>query len=337
MQDRLNKIRKKYQNTENLLEIYLENYHNNYIYIRIDYYKKLKKHKLSWIDLEHFQDNFESVISYEYMPEDMIRYLKDLLSKIDNYNFYKKKRREKYVVYVKSGWTQENYELIFNQFINKEDVILDKIFNLVFENLPLKLSCFYEELSAPKNGTVGKFECEEEFEFDLFTGDLKTIFDDSISVRGEEFYKNGRVLFLEKIKNEYVAIVGDTSLYVVSIKYDDLTKCIQMRCLCPDDCCCYHFYAVVLAIREKRFKKFYKVIPNENNISLLDKVMNFQFLLSIGMDDQGVHFLIIDNNQLCLVPVFDEQRRITFKVLEDDENETLSKRIAEVEKNKLCN
>ena len=44
-QNKLNKIKKEYKNTNMLFEIYLENYHNNYIYIRLDYFKKEHVHK----------------------------------------------------------------------------------------------------------------------------------------------------------------------------------------------------------------------------------------------------------------------------------------------------
>lgn len=329
----LQKIKKKYHYTDTLIEIYLENYHKHYLYIRIDYYKKLKKYKLSWIDLNHYQNNFDSIISYEYMPEDMIYYLKDLISKLDNHHFYQKPLKEKYKVKVTSNLLlkkNQPYSLIFNQFIHKEDKTLYNIFNLVFENLPFKLTCFFEELSAHFTGTTGKYELEEEFEFDLINGELSTIIDDSQRKLGEEFYQGGRVLFLEKINNEYIAIVGDTSLYAISIKYDDSTKKVQMTCACPASYSCYHFCAVVLAIRNHKFNKFYKVTPKRNNTSLLDRVMNFQYILSIGIDDQGNHFLIIENNQLKLVPILDSQGESVFEILEDDEEGTLSKRINDI-------
>lgn len=328
----LEKIRKYFKHTEQVLEIYLENYHNNYIYIRVDYYKKLKKHKLSWIDLRHYNNNFESIVSYEYMPDDMSNYLRGLLSDLDNKKYYNKKIKEKYKVHVLSDLVNkdEKYQLIFNQFINKEDKTLYSIFNVVFENLPNKLFCFFEELEAIFKGNTGKYECEEEFEFDLFKGDMTEIFEESVRERGLEFYQSGRVLFLEKIKNEYVAIVGDTSLISVSVKYDEDTKQVQMVCACPQDCCCHHFYAVILAIRNKKFNKFYKVTLKRNGESLLDRVMNFNYILSIGMDDQGVHFLIIEDNKLKLVPVVDQNGECIFEVLEDDDEENLTKRIQEV-------
>ena len=78
---------------------------------------------------------------------------------------------------------------------------LYSIFNLIFENLPNKLWCFFEELGARITGTTGKYECEEEFEFDLFNGDVGKIFEDHIQREGEKFYQEGRVLFLEKIND----------------------------------------------------------------------------------------------------------------------------------------
>ena len=57
----LDSIKKNYKNTEFLLDIYLSDYHDNYIYIRLDYYKKSKSYKLSWLDLKAYNNNFESI------------------------------------------------------------------------------------------------------------------------------------------------------------------------------------------------------------------------------------------------------------------------------------
>ena len=60
----LTKVKKNYKNTNLFCDIYLENYHNFYLYIRLDYYKKLKCYRLSWIDLVHLEKyNFDSLLT----------------------------------------------------------------------------------------------------------------------------------------------------------------------------------------------------------------------------------------------------------------------------------
>ncbi len=47
--------------TELFAEVFLENYNNRNIYIRIDFFKKARVYKLSFIDLEHVESNDISV------------------------------------------------------------------------------------------------------------------------------------------------------------------------------------------------------------------------------------------------------------------------------------
>lgn len=326
-------IKKHYKNTELLLSLYFENYHHTYLYIRIDYYKKLKTYKLSWLDLAHYHHNFDSIISYEYMPMDMINYIKDLLTKMDNTNLYPKPNTDNNIIYLNSNLPNQKGEklsLSINQFINAKDHLLYKLTEVIFENLPKKLNCFYDELIASVTGNTLKYKYQEEFTFDLFQGDINELIEEPIKTRGEDYYNQGRVFFLEQLNNTYYAVVGGTGLYVVKINYQEKDKKIKVYCSCPCDFYCKHIYAVILAIRNKKFRKFYKLIPNRHQISLLERVMNFNFLLSIGLDDQGNNYLVIENDQIKLLPLRNKEGSSNWEVFEDDAEGNLTKRLNEL-------
>jgi len=312
--------------------MYLENYHKHYIYIRIDYYKKIKKHRLSWLDLRHYDNNFETIISYEYVPDDMSSYLREMIEKID-LNLYKDKTDidDNYRVSINSDLFKKN--IVFKRYILKNDEILFKVLEVVFDSLPGKLMCFYEELTASINGVTFKYDYRDEFTFDLYNEDINRLFEPDIKKNCQEIYDSGRVFFLEKIKDLYIAIVGGQSLYVVTIKYDEITKQIKIYCACPCPCICNHIGAVIFAIRNKKFRKFYKLIPKRENRSLLDRVMNFNFLLSIGTDDQGLHYIVIEDNQVKLFPVLNRDGETDWEVFEDDSQGSLTKRIKEIVSN----
>ena len=63
---------------------------------------------------------------------------------------------------------------------------------------------------------------------------------------------------------------------------------------------------------------------------LIDKIVNFNFLLTIGIDDQGINYLIIEDGLLKLLPVINQDGISEWKVLEDDSKNSLSKRLKEI-------
>ena len=321
-------IKKQYKNTDMLFDLYLENYHNFYIYIRLDYYKKLKLYKLSWIDLANIDTkDIASTISYEYIPLGIIGELEQIAKNI-HINKYEKITKDEYKVTINNNLFNNKFTFTFNRYIPKELSILFNLLVVIFDNLPRKLNSFLEELGAEIIGNTKKYEYTEEFKFDLFNDNLDSLFDYQIIARGKEYHEEGRVFFLEKIKDRYFAVVGGKNLlYVVIIKYDEENKKTSVYCSCPCEYYCKHIYAVILAIRNNELRKFYKITHNSDDLNLLDRVMNFNFLLTIGIDDQGNNYLVIEDGQLKLLPVLNSDGKSEWIVLEDDEKETLTKRL----------
>ena len=324
-------IKKQYKNTDMLFDLYLENYHNFYIYIRLDYYKKLKLYKLSWIDLANIDNkDIANTISYEYIPLGIIGELEQIAKNI-NINKYDKITKDEYKVTINNNLFNNKFTFTFNRYIPKELSILFNLLVVIFDNLPRKLNSFLEELGAEIIGNTKKYEYTEEFDFDLFNDDLDKLFDYQVIARGKEYHKEGRVFFLEKIKDRYFAVVGGKNiLYVVIIKYDEENKKTSVYCSCPCEYYCKHIYAVILAIRNNELRKFYKITHNSNDINLLDRIMNFNFLLTIGIDDGGNNYLVIEDGQLKLLPVKNNQGKSEWIILEDDSNDSLTKRLKEI-------
>lgn len=327
---KLDTIKKHYKNTDILLEIYLENYHNFNIYIRLDYYKKTKIYKLSWIDLANIdKDNVENIISYEYIPTNLIQELERIINNI-TINKYEKIISDENKVTITSNFNNHKSNYTFNRYIPKELNILFNIMTIIFDSLPRKLHAFIEELGAEIIGNTNKYEYTEEFNFDLFKDNIDTLFGNAVTEKGKKYYEEGRVFFLEKVKDRYYAVVGGKGLYVIIIKYDSDKKRMQVYCSCPCEFYCKHMYAVIMAIRNKQFRRFYKITNKFNNTNLLDKVMNFNFLLTIGIDDQGNNYLIIEDGELKLLPIINDKGKSDWIILEDDDKETLTKRLNEI-------
>ena len=83
----------------------------------------------------------------------------------------------------------------------------------------------------------------------------------------------------------------------------------------------------------RSFSRFYKICPKNNAKDLLEKVLSFDYYLCLGVEDD---LLVIVNNQgsLELVPVVDEDNNPLWDVLEDTEDEYLTKEIESIIENK---
>ena len=328
----IDKIKKQYKNTELLLDIYIKNYHSVSLYIRIDYYKKEKSYKLSWLDLSHIKgNNISNIISYEYIPDGVIKQIEKLLIDI-NTDKYNNPSNEENLVIVNSEFKYNKFNISFDRYIPKEINPLFNLMVIVFDNLPRKLNGFLQEMSALIIGNKNKYEYEEAFDFDLFNDDIDNHFDYEIIERGEKYYEEGRVLFLEKVGDRYFGVVGGKSLYVTIIKYDEIKKQTMVYCSCPCEFKCKHIYAVIKAIRNNKFRKFYKISHKNGDMPIFDRIMNFNFLLTIGIDDQDNNYLIIEDGLLKLLPVINNQGKSEWIIIEDDDKNTLSKRLEKIVK-----
>ena len=324
-QKQIHKINNTYKNTKLLLDIYLENYHNFNIYIRLDYDKKRKVYLLSWCNLNTY--NNENTISHEYLNIDEVTKIEKI---IDNINSYEYLESDTCIVNINNYFSNKLITYKFNRYIPKELSGLFNIMVIIFDNLPLKLNSLLQELSAKIIGNTSKFEYHEPINFDLFKDNLDKLFPSEIRSRGLEYYNNHRIFFLEQLGDTYFALVGGSELYVITIKYNETNKIMQVNCSCPCTFHCKHIYAVILAIRNHEFKKFYKITHKSDDINLLDRVMNFNFFLCIGIDDQGINYLVIQDDIIKLLPILNTSGKSEWQILEDDEFDTLTKRLEEI-------
>ena len=194
-----------------------------------------------------------------------------------------------------------------------------------------KLDNFLYELHAEIMDTKSRYEYQDALLFDLYEEDLGKIFHNKIIERGKKYYKEEKVKFLEKIDDKYYSVVTGTEKYLTVIKYDEETKKMLVYCTCPCEFFCKHIYAVIRAIRDNKLKKFYKVIYINKEANLLENITNSKYLLCSGVEDDYLE-IINKYGEIELVPILDNENRLNFKILEDDEKNTLEKEIKKVVK-----
>lgn len=324
-------IKKYYKKDAIFLELKLINYEGFNLYMILTESKKYSSYRLSWFDLDEIKDkHIEKYICCEYIQSDIIDLIKNDYAKYDvaiDYNdeFLTDKDTVIFNANIKTKKSNA-INVSFKKYLPKNLSILADLIIFVFKNMPRKYEGFMYELLAKLTGSTEKYEYKKEFEFDLFNGDINEIFRYPIVQRGQKYYEEDKIEFLEKIDNRYFAIVEGTEKYIVIVKYDEKEKKTQVYCSCPCEFYCKHICAVILAIRDNKFKRFYKIMYKNPNKNLLERIMDFEYFLCLGLVEQN--FEIINNyGELELVPILDVNNKYNWEILEDSEDEKLMKQV----------
>ena len=324
-------IKKYYKKDAIFLELKLINYEGFNLYMILTESKKYNSYRLSWFDLDEIKDKYiEKYICCEYIRSDIIDFIKNDFAKYDvaiDYNdeFLTDKDTVIFNANIKTKKSNA-INVSFKKYLPKNLTILADLIIFVFKNMPRKYEGFMYELLAKLTGSTEKYEYKKEFEFDLFNGDINEIFRYPIVQRGQKYYEEDKIEFLEKIDNRYFAIVEGTEKYIVIVKYDEKEKKTQVYCSCPCEFYCKHICAVILAIRDNKFKRFYKIMYKNPNKNLLERIMDFEYFLCLGLVEQN--FEIINNyGELELVPILDVNNKYNWEILEDSEDQKLMKQV----------
>lgn len=329
-------IRKYFRKDKMFLELVLFNYSGYYIYVRIDYLKKTKSYKLSWFDLDKVLDNnIDKYSSFEYMEDNIINDISFIFNNYDCDLEEKRSLNDEDLVMLKANIKTKVNKMIdveFNRYLPRDLRVLDSLFIIIFRYLPKRLDSFLEEIFASiyNNPT---YDYRREIDFDLFNDNIDDIFSYNITKRGLDYYENDKVLYLEKVDDRYFGVVLGNEKYVTEIRYNEEKKKLSVYCSCPCDFYCKHIYAVILSIRNNRFKRFCKVMFKDKDKNILEKVMEYDYFLCL--DVVGEFLEIINNDgELDFVPIFDEEGNERFDILEDTEDLLITKKVKETLENK---
>ena len=128
-------------------------------------------------------------------------------------------------------------------------------------------------------------------------------FQHQIIKRGEDYYKAGNVIQVIKNKNFFIAKVKGSNYYEVKINIDNDSKTLSCNCTCPCEFLCKHEYAVLLAIKNKKYiEKELKEEIVKNNISLNELIKNIpatelkDYILKIIFNKNFSDYLVLDFN-----------------------------------------
>ncbi len=160
---------------------------------------------------------------------------------------------------------------------------------------------------------IGKYDCDnfenrinEKLEDEIINKIIdKNInnFQHQIIKRGEDYYKAGNVSQVIKNKNTFIAKVEGTDYYEVKITIDKDSKNLSCNCTCPCEFSCKHEYAVLLAIKNKKYiEKELKEEIVKNNITLNELIQNIpaaelkQYILKKIFNKNFSDYIVLDFN-----------------------------------------
>lgn len=329
--EKIDLIKKAYKKEFTYIELSLLNYEGYSFYICLNYNKKYDSYKLRWFDLEDIIDsNIDKYMSCEYIPNNFIKKIDEHFAKISGSSKYIESINfEQDIVELNAHIKTETTDKInikFKKYLPKSMGYLLDLFVIIFKNMPRFYENFFFEITAEFTDTTERYEYKKEFDFDLFNSDIDKLFSNQIIERGKKYYEQEKVIFLEKINERYFAIVEGTEKYLVIIKYNEENKKMQVYCSCPCEFYCKHIYSVLLAIKNDQENRFYKIIYKNPNKNLLERIMEFDYLLCLGIVEQN--FEVINNyGEIELIPILDKDNQYNWEVLEDSEDEKLTKEV----------
>lgn len=322
----------KTQKTKLLIEVGLENYNDRNLYFRIDYFKKDKVYKLSFIDLDYIEsNNIGTWINSSLIEPNNITYLENLFNDYTGEDVLVKDNN--YLVYINTFFNKFiHFE--FNRFLPPNLDFLIELFMIIFNNCPKKIESYFFEISAILTNTKSSYTYNDSIKFNLEKDDIDKLFDDQVIDRGKKYYEDDQIKFLEKIDNQYIAMVEGADDYIIIIDYDKTKHIMQLFCSCPSKLYCKHLYATLLAIKNKKFKPFYKVVYERKDSTLLQKIIDFKYFLCVGIEKEYLKLVNKEGN-IDIVPLRDMNNICNFRVIEDDDSKSLTKKINNVSLNSI--
>lgn len=326
-------IRKYFRKDKMFLELILFNYSGYYIYVRIDYLKKTKSYKLSWFDLDKVLDNnIDKYSSFEYMEDNIINDISFVYNNYDCDLEEKRSLNDEDLVTLKANIKTKVNKMIdveFNRYLPRDLRVLDSLFIIIFRYLPKRLDSFLEEIFASiyNNST---YDYRREIDLDLFNDDIDDIFSYNITKRGLDYYENDKVLYLEKVDDRYFGVVLGNEKYVTVIRYNEEKKKLSVYCSCPCDFYCKHIYAVILSIRNNKFKRFCKVMFKDKSKNLLERMLDYDYFLCLDVVDDKYLEIINNKGDIELVPIFDSEGMEQFDILEDTDEFLITNKIRKI-------
>lgn len=269
-----------------LLDLYIRDYNKSNFYIALVFNKRIEKFKILFIPLDVCEDRYISdYVCYQFIDISSVNYILNTIN--DNDNLIKdEKFRNRLSKYINSYYIEINthinkrdYKFVTTRYIPKDWIFMFDIIVSLFERTPAFMSELCKEILAVFGDPNEAIDYKYSVNFDLAKDDFSKLLFDTNKVH--------EVSFLEFVGGKYFSIVDGV---LVVVQYNP-KKILNLYCSSKDDS---YIYSVLVAIRNKSFRKFYKLM-------VVDEKHDFEvgvarYYLCYGLENNK--FLIISGDKL---------------------------------------
>ena len=314
----------------NILTVKLNNFNNTDIYLGLVFHKRSRAFKIFWINLTKVENRYiEDWMNLNLIYPSEADKIKEIIATNGISPNYIDKDDIDSEVTIESFITNYNNNkkvFVFKRYIPECWRFLDNAMAIISNNMPKTMYFVYqilvEKLITPEPNYL--------FAFDLSKDNIDKLYDKEEIDKGKIL--KDKVVNLESVKNSYYGVVKDKEEYLTTIVYDNDNKELQLSCTCGNNQFCRHTYAALLNIKNKELIRFKKIAYKNDNIDYFERLKNFEFILCYKIIDD--YFLIVQNDELVLLPILDEKNTCPWEIVEDDSNKTLEKQLKKYLKSK---
>lgn len=302
-------LTKKKENV--IVDLYIKNYNKANFYIALVYSKKVEMFKVLFIPLDIVKNyDFENYACYQFINSILVNYILETINNAkEKYKDLSirnqdNKKINNYYIEINTYVFSENYIFSATKYLPKEWSFFYDIIVILFEHVPNVMQELCRDILAVLDNRETMIFYQKSIDFNLFK-------DDAINEFGKQCLLE--VSFLEKVNGMYFGIVNDE---LVILDYIDGKNILNLYCTTSD----YdkYFYSCLMAIRNNRFKNYYKLVVSNNISDFKNNTNKLEYYLCYGV--QNDCFKIIDGVDLGLLPV-NRYRDGYIKIIGDNQDE----------------
>lgn len=269
-----------------LLDLYIRDYNKSNFYIALVFNKRIEKFKVLFVPLDVCENKYiEEYICYQFIDISSVNYIlntindNDKLIRNDIFRNKINKYINSYYIEINTHINKRDYKFVTTRYIPSEWLFMFDVIVTLFERIPSFMNELCREILAVFSNSNEAIDYKYSIDFDLVNDDFSTLLFDTSEVH--------EVLFLEFIGGKYFAIVNNV---LVVVEYNP-RKILNLYCSSDDDS---YIYSVLVAIRNKSYKKFYKLMVVDDKHDF--EVGVAEYYLCYGLEKDK--FLIISGDKL---------------------------------------
>lgn len=269
-----------------LLDLYIRDYNKSNFYIALVFNKRIEKFKVLFVPLDVCENKYiDDYVCYQFIDIGSVNYIlntindNDKLISSDKFRNRINKYINSYYIEINTHINNCDYKFVTTRYIPSEWLFLFDVIVTLFERIPAFMNELCREILAVFGNPNESIDYKYSVDFDLVNGDFSTLLFDTSEVH--------EVLFLEFIGGKYFAIVNNV---LVVVEYNP-RKILNLYCSSDDDS---YIYSVLVAIRNKSYKKFYKLMVVDDKHDF--EVGVAEYYLCYGLEKDK--FLIISGDKL---------------------------------------